>query len=279
MSSISGRRTGPSILIELLANLTPFLLGSIVVSGLGYALSYFTSVAWWLPLLILYVTAPLSLWRPFETMMISFLTNVHKAQGADLAKIVGSLNRANLRHDFPIRRWILTVEEGNHLNASTSGRHVLTLTRTALQLPEPLLDAVLAHELAHQAGGDTIIKAFRWWFLIPVQLVTKVLRISAWGAVAFSFLGILQVVVAAALTVLLYGLTIPILAVLPLNAFVERRNELAADRYAANAGFREELVMLLKGFERPQTVSTSLWSRVTSTHPTIQTRLNALEDN
>ena len=278
MNSVSGRRKGPGFLIELLASFTPLLLGSIVISGFGYALSYFTNIPWWFPLLILSASAPLSLWRPFESAMVSFLSNVHVAKGADLARFVGSLNRVNLRHDFPTRRWIFTIEEGNHLNAATSGRHVLTLTRTALQLPEPLLDAVLAHELAHQSGGDTIVKAFRWWFLIPVHLLSKALRIGAWGAVAFSFLGILQVVVAATLTVLLYGLTVPILAVVPLNAFVERRNELAADRYAANAGFREELVMLLNGFELSEKGSPSIWSRITSTHPTIQTRLSALEN-
>lgn len=269
---------GPGIVIEIAANIAPLLLGSIVVAASGYGLSLITPIPWWVPIAVLYLSAPLSLWRPFEAFAVRLLPNTRRARGAELATIVAALNRVNTRHHFPTRRWILTVEEGEHLNASTSGRHVLTLTRTALELPAPLLDAVVAHELAHQAGGDTVVKAFRWWFLFPVQALAKILRITAWGAVAFSFLGVLQVIFAAVLTAMLYALTIPVLAMLPLNAIVERRNEFAADRYAAQAGFRDELVALLTGFEPVDGTQPSIWGRITSSHPPIEARLQALHN-
>jgi len=269
---------GPGITIEIAANIAPLLLGSVVVAGAGYGLSLITPVPWWVPIAVLYLSAPLSLWRPFEALTVRLLPNTRRARGAELATIVAALNRVNARHHFPTRRWILTIEEGMHLNASTSGRHVLTLTRTALELPAPLLDAVVAHELAHQAGGDTMVKAFRWWFLFPVQTLAKILRVTAWGAVAFSFFGLLQIFFAAVLTAIVYAITLPVLAMLPMYAVVERRNEFAADRYAAEAGFRDELVALLTGFEPAIGMKQSFWGRITSSHPSIEARLQALQN-
>ena len=254
-------------------------MGATVFSLFGVALSYVSSIPWWIPLLLLFLGAPLSLWRPFESVTVRLLPGTRKAKGRELALFVASLHRVNLRHPFPVRRWVLAIEDSPVLNASTSGRHVLTLTRTALSLPDPLLDAVLAHELAHQAGGDTIAKSVRWWFLLPVRILLKALRYGAWGAVAFSVFGVIQVIVAAVFTALLYLVTIPLLLILPLNAAIERKNELAADRYAAEAGFRTELVALLHGFTTAEQAPRSLWARFTATHPSIEDRLQAIYDN
>jgi Zn-dependent protease with chaperone function len=271
-------RQGPSLVSELIVSVPALLLGSVVLLSFGIALEHLLDLPRWLPLLVAVLTTPLLLLRPFEHLVVTLLPGLRHAQDGEYQHLARSLQRVYARHPFPRRRWVIAIEDGEQLNAATSGRHVLSFTESALQLPAPLLDAVVAHELSHQSAGDTVVKAFRWWFVLPVRLVVRVVRLGAWVAVAAGILGGVSVLIAVVLTGLMYVLLLPLTLLLPLNAAIERRNELAADRLAATSGFRDELVALLTLFLGTERRHSSRWSEMISTHPTVDVRLRALQE-
>lgn len=271
------RRTPPPPLptwVELLASIPAVLVGVLVTSTAGLVVDRFSSfVWWWLPLGHVLAT-PLMLWRPFEMLMIWCTPGVRPARGAQRKQLATLVAQVAERCAIRPKRWILVVEHSNGINASTSGRHVLAFTPSTLELPEGILAAVVAHELGHQAGMDTIAKAVRWWSLTPVRVAVTATRYLAMAALAMALVGWVVLAAGMVLTGVVYTLLLPLSVLFPLHAWLERRNELGADAFAAASGFGPALATLLA--TQTSVPRTRGIRRLLDTHPHPADRLDAL---
>ena len=177
-------------------------------------------------------------------------------------------NKAGVRK----RRWLFALEESKYLNASTSGLHLIVLTPSALNLPTNELRAVLSHEIAHQIHKDTISLHANWWFTLPtnillrtknptpILLLATLLYILSKNSPSFSSI------------LLLATLTLTLLIVFTLlKLAIDRRNELAADYFAYQLGYGDDLIKILSRFTaNPKTPALFL------SHPRIDKRIKRL---
>jgi Zn-dependent protease with chaperone function len=267
----------PAVWADVVVSAPAFLLGLGTMAALGALLERFGVLAWWaLPLAHL-LASPLVLWRPFERFLVALSPQLRPARGAQLQRVASIVEAVAARCGVEPKRWLYVIEDIAEVNASTSGRHVLAVTPSALTLPDAILAAVIAHELGHQVGGDTAVKGLRWWSLMPVRVLARITRLAAYAALALAVVGTAVLAVGMVLTGVLYLLLLPLSALYPLHAWVERRNELAADAFAARAGYGPALAALLTSLaEQPRSRGLR---RVLDTHPHPADRLRALHDH
>jgi STE24 endopeptidase len=181
----------------------------------------------------------------------------------------------------------------------------------ALELPDDLLEAVLAHELGHHRHLHPLAIILGWWYLLPFEaggrLVRTIRRITRWLARSFGrlsdrtgglagargpegALGMLVLLVLLAVLVVAGTVLVVVLGVvwLPLavlvrlamvlSAALSRAGEHAADRHAAELGYGPALIQVLGLFlqversaPRPRGMAALLRS-----HPSSQSRIDAI---
>lgn len=259
---------------DLLFSLPAILLGAGCGAALGLLLDRIGVLPWWSVPAAHILGSPLVLWRPFELFLVALSPGLRRARGQQLSRIDSIVHTVARRCGIPPKRWLYVIERSGGVNASTSGRHVLAVTPAALALPDEILAGVIAHELGHQAGGDTVAKGLRWWALLPLRAIAALTRLAAFAAVGLAVLGSVVVAVAMILTGLVYLLLLPLTLLFPLHAWLERRNELVADAFAARAGYGPALSALLHSLS-DQPRSRGL-RRMLDTHPHPADRLTAL---
>jgi len=185
------------------------------------------------------------------------------------------------------------------------------VTRMALELPDDLLEAVLAHELGHHRHLHPLAIILGWWYLLPFEagerLLRAIRRITRWLARTFArlsdrtggvaggrapdgalgmlvllaVLGVLVVagtVLVVALGVLWLPLALLVRLAKVLSAALSRAGEHAADRHAAELGYGPALIQVLGLFlqversaPRPRGMAALLRS-----HPSSQSRITAI---
>ena len=255
------------------------------------------------------VSAPLVLARPVEALLARLLfRGLRRPSPADLARIVPALERVCRRAGADPGRYLLRVQENRQVNAFALGGHVLAVTRVALDLPDDMLEAVLAHEVGHHLHLHPLAIILGWWFLLPFEAAERLLRAirrttralarafsrlseqtagarAADGAlgmlVLLVLLGVLVVagtVLAAALGLLWLPLALLVRLARVLGAALSRAGEYAADRHAAELGYGASLVRVLELFvvaersaRRPRGLAALLRS-----HPTCEARILAV---
>jgi Zn-dependent protease with chaperone function len=271
------RRARPDspLFAELIVSLPAALLGSGVNIALGFGAERLFGWPWWLWPAIYLALTPLVLCRPFEQVLVTLTPSMRRLTGGERQRLEFLVDEVGTHCGVSPKQWLYAIEKMEGINASTSGRHLITVTPAALRLPDPILAAVLAHELGHQVGGDTLAKGMRWWFLLPLRAATRILRVIAFIMVGLSVLGVVVLGLGVLLSALVYVMLLPVLVLLPLNAWLERRNEYAADRFAQLNGFGPALCVLLEGLaDQPRTRG---WRRLLDTHPHPLDRLDALQ--
>lgn len=179
---------------------------------------------------------------------------------------------------------------------AAGGRSVAVTSRVVAdhaigRLPHGPLVAVLVHELGHHASGGTRPMLFLAWLTAPWRATARVL-VGLASIVAGRHprrgLGIVVLagLAAAAVRALQRGQWMAggvlgflglMVGLVPLaNAAISWRSEFAADRFAADHGLAIELVaalrVLVEGSPAPRG-----WSRLLSTHPTCEQRIQALQ--
>jgi Zn-dependent protease with chaperone function len=257
-------------------------------------------------------SAALVLARPVESGLAWLLyRSLRRPRPAELARITPALGRVCRRAGTDPGRYLLRVEEKRQVNAFALGGHVLAVTRMALELPDDMLEAVLAHEVGHHRHLHPLAIILGWWYLLPFEAGERVLRAirraTRWLARTFgrlsdrtgglaggrqpdgalgmlvllAVLGLL--VVAGAVLVVGLGLLWLPLALLVrlakvLAAALSRAGEHAADRHAAELGYGPGLVQVLALFlqaeqaqPRPRGMAALLRS-----HPPSQARIDAI---
>jgi STE24 endopeptidase len=247
--------------------------------------------------------------RPVEAALARLLyRSLRRPRPAELARIAPALERVCRRAGTDPGRYLLRVEEKRQINAFALGGHVLAVTRTALELPDDLLEAVLAHELGHHRQLHPVAIILGWWYLLPFEAAERLQRAIrrvtrglaraysrlreqtagarvADGAVGMVVLLVLLavLVVAGTLLAVALGLLWLPLAVLVrlarvLGAALSRAGEYAADRHAAELGYGPALLRVLALFvpaersaRRPRGLAALL-----RTHPTCEARMLAV---
>jgi|GEM_PF-92765 len=264
------------------------------------------------------VSAPLVLTRPVEALLAKLLYHgLHRPDPADLARIVPALERVCLRAGADRLspsgargpgRYLLRVQESRQLNAFALGGHVLAVTRAAVDLPDDMLEAVLAHEVGHHRHLHPLAIILGWWYLLPFEAAERLQRAirrvtrglaraysrlreqtagarAADGAIGMLVLLVLLgvLVIAGTLLAVALGLLWLPLAVLVrlarvLGAALSRSGEYAADRHAVELGYGPGLVRVLELFvvaersaRRPRGLAALL-----RTHPTCEARILAV---
>jgi Zn-dependent protease with chaperone function len=307
----SGTTVGMFAIVVLI-----WLLSLLVVGGL--ALGVAVLVGWPPPATVALacaawtVSALLVVARPVEAVLARLMFRDLRRPGpAELARILPALERVCRRAGQDPGRYLLRVQENRLVNAFALGGHVLAVTRVALDLPDDMLEAVLAHEVGHHRHLHPLAIILGWWYLLPFEAAERLLRAirrvtralarafsrlnqqlggASGGRAADGALGMLVLlaalgvlVVAGSLLVVALGLLWLPLAVLVrlarvLGAALSRAGEYAADRHAAELGYGPALLRVLELFvpaersaRRPRGLAALLRS-----HPSCEARMLAV---
>lgn len=228
----------------------------------------------------------------FEHFLLPRLFGMRPPTARELARLTPSWNAVCATAEVDGGRYRLWVDPSRELNAFAAGGRTLAVTRTALDLQPPSLEAILAHELGHHLSGHTRISLLVWWLELPARLLTRLVRLLAlvvpYVGRAFAAFGRS---VAVLVTVLLslgiltalafldpWLLLAPLLG--PVLAWSKRLGEYRADLVAARLGYGPELIALFKdwitlhrGDER------RLWARLLSGHPAHIDRIRRLKEH
>jgi Zn-dependent protease with chaperone function len=310
-SRVSGTSVGMFAIVVLI-----WLLSLVVVALPAYGAAV---LAGWDPVTVAIVacaawtaSAALILARPVEAGLARLLyRSLRRPRPAELARITPALQRVCRRAGTDPGRYLLRVEEKRQVNAFALGGHVLAVTRMALELPDDMLEAVLAHEVGHHRHLHPLAIILGWWYLLPFEagdrLLRAIRRVTRWLARTFgrlsdrtgglaggrapdgalgmlvllALLGVL--VVAGSVLVVGLGLLWLPLALLVrlakvLAAALSRAGEHAADRHAAELGYGPGLIQVLALFlqveqsvPRPRGMAALLRS-----HPSSRARIDAI---
>jgi len=255
------------------------------------------------------VSAALVLTRPVEALLARLLFHgLHRPDPADLARIVPALERVCRRAGPDPGRYLLRVQESRQVNAFALGGHTLAVTRVAVDLPDDMLEAVLAHEVGHHRHLHPLAIILGWWFLLPFEAAERLQRAirritralaraygrlrdqtagarAADGAIGMLVLlvvlGVLVVagtLLAVALGLLWLPLALLVRLARVLGAALSRAGEYAADRHAVELGYGPGLVRVLELFvvaersaRRPRGLAALLRS-----HPSCEARILAV---
>jgi len=309
--AVSGTSVGMFAIVVLI-----WLLSLVVVAlpAWGAAL-----LAGWEPVTVVILacaawtaSAVLVVARPVEAGLARLLyRSLRRPRPAELARITPALERVCRRAGADPGRYLLRVEEKRQVNAFALGGHVLAVTRVALELPDDMLEAVLAHEVGHHRHLHPLAIILGWWYLLPFEagdrLVRTIRGITRWLARSFArlsdrtgglaggrapdgalgmlvllvVLGVLVVagtVLVVALGVVWLPLTLLVRLAKVLSAALSRAGEHAADRHAAELGYGAALIQVLTLFlqversaPRPRGMAALLRS-----HPSSQSRIEAI---
>jgi Zn-dependent protease with chaperone function len=308
---VSGTSVGMFAIVVLI-----WLLSLLVVALPAYGVAW---LAGWSPVATVAgacaawtASAALTMVRPVEAGLARLLfRGLRRPRPGELARIAPALERVCAAAGTEPGRYLLRIQEKRQVNAFALGGHVLAVTAVALELPDDLLEAVLAHEVGHHRHLHPLAIILGWWYLLPFEAGDRLLRgirrvtrglartfsrLSdrtggvAGGRAADGALGMLVLlvvigvlVVAGSLLVVALGLLWLPLAVLVrlarvLGAGLSRAGEHAADRHAAELGYGPGLVAVLALFipgersaPRPRGMANLL-----RTHPTCQARIEGL---
>lgn len=257
-------------------------------------------------------SAALVLVRPVEARFARQLFKVRRPTEPELERLRPVWERTCRRAGLDQRDFTLRVEDTQLVNAFALGAHFVAVTRRALELPDELLEAVLAHELGHHRDRHPLAATLGWWYLMPFSLLSVVLRRvrGATKAISRVFsalkrrvgqvsggrplqgpLGLVGMLVILGALVVVGALLLLVLCVvwLPLwlvtvasrllSAALSRASEYAADRRATELGYGDGLTRVLELFEVDEQRAPrqrGLAARLAS-HPSCRSRIQAVQ--
>jgi STE24 endopeptidase len=191
----------------------------------------------------------------------------------------------------------LYVQRSAAVNAYAAGGRSVAVTTGALReflarrLSDDQMSAVLVHDLGHHGTGGTRFSLVALWLATPWRFASRAVVAGCYRVVGKGQpLGLVGIVAAVAVTVavvqgaqqgqwavvaVLSGLAVCAIACPLADAYIARRSEYAADRFAAARGAGRDLATalgLLASSERELRAAARLLGR----HPAIARRLDAL---
>ena len=251
--------------------------------------------------------------RPVEAGLARLLyRGLRRPRAAELARIAPALERVCRRAGTDPGRYLLRVEEKRQVNAFALGGHMLAVTRVACELPDDMLEAVLAHEVGHHRHLHPLAIILGWWYLLPFEagerLLRTIRRVVRWLARTFGrlsdrtggvsggravdgalgmavllvVLGVL-VLAGSVLVVALGLLWLPLVLLVRLAkvlaAALSRAGEHAADRHAAELGYGPGLIQVLALFLQVEQAAPRQrgMAALLRSHPPTWSRIDAIQ--
>jgi heat shock protein HtpX/STE24 endopeptidase len=213
--------------------------------------------------------------RPIERRVAPVFAPSRAPTPAEVARLAPLLSRLGGRARINTDRLIVRVQESSELNAAAGAAHLLFITEAALRRSEPMLEALLAHELGHHRGMHPVATAVIWWLSLPGEALAWVFRRLRNFAAAVSrrFLPLGLVLHAV---VLVWQIAVMWLyyAGMLLALWAARVSEFVADRAAADWGYREQLTTLFASMDEP--APAGRLARLLATHPPTEQRIARL---
>jgi Zn-dependent protease with chaperone function len=172
-------------------------------------------------------------------------------------------------------------------NAYAIGARSIVVTTGLLgSVSDEELEGLLAHEVGHIMGGDTVKRTVSYTvnaagniaskILLAVLTVMAVLGKAAEemfverGGIIALFIGAIALLFKLALKIVQYLLELGMLS-------VGRSEEYRADTYANSLGFGPGLASFLNRMQYTEKLPQGLWAFLSSTHPPTMERLRRLE--
>ena len=236
---------------------------------------------------VFYVASLLLVFTPAGEKLLRFLERVRKIETKEEKAYLLPLfqevyDQAKLINS-KLEGIELCVIDKMAVNACAIGKHTIAVTKGAIEtFSENELKALIAHEIAHIAYGDTIAKLyavvgnglFSFWVLILrafLAIVDFVQTLYKRPGSERLVVIVLRLIVDFALFLIMFLMN----AVVAINS---RSNEFRADKYAFELGYGDSL---LKAFYLLEKIvlgdNGSIIQRMTASHPRITARIEHLE--
>ena len=307
---VTGTLAGMLTIVALTWLLSLVVVGPLAV-GAGTVLGHDGRTALVLGAVCWTASAGLLLLRPVEARFARLLFMVRRPSERELERLRPVWRQACQRAGAEPDGFTLRVEDSDLVNAFALGAHFVAVTRRALELPDQLLEAVLAHELGHHRDLHPLAATLGWWYLMPFSLLSAALRRVGAATVATSrvfsglkrrtgqvsggrplegapgMVGVLVilgalVVVGTVLVVMLCAVWLPLWLVTRLSrllsAALSRSAEYAADRRATESGYAADLIRVLELFELDeQRAPRSAVAARLASHPPCRARIRAVQ--
>lgn len=265
-------------LIALLFALAPLgaLLGALI--GSVNAGIYIAWIGWTLAAALMFL-------RPVEERLGNLIFGLRPPTTVDTERLQPLWKGICASAKIDPGRYILRIEDSPLLNAQAAAGHLVAATRGAMQLPDDMLQGVLAHELGHHRDLHPVASLLTWWYLLPIVLLDwclrVVVRVSSFVLSFFrGWLILFLWIVVLGLLVARFFFFIPVKAAQFFALMMGRAAEYRADRHAVDMGYGPGLLRALQlfleqGFDdhRPVGVA-SLYN----THPPLYKRIMAIEE-
>lgn len=193
----------------------------------------------------------------------------------------------------------LYVQCSGELNAYAAGGRSVAVTSGALQeflarrLGSAEMQAILVHELGHHVTRATRFPLVTFWLALPWRFASRLViglglarvgrreppRLFGVVVVAAVVVAIVQAVQRGQVAVAVVLATVAACGVgCPLaDAWVSRRSEYAADRFAVAAGAGAQLVAALRQLDRRNVRRPGWTQRELTRHPSVEQRAEAME--
>ena len=212
---------------------------------------------------------------PIERRIAGVFAPSREPEPAERERLERLLGELGQRSRIKTGRLILRVQDSEQLNAAAGAAHLLFVSEAALRLPDPELEALLAHELGHHRGMHPIVTAMVWWLSLPGEALAWAYR-ALRGLVLRLSHRVRVLAIAAQVLVIAWQVTVMWLyyigKLLALRA--ARVSEYLADRAAADWGYAHQLSTLYASLGEPP--PGGLMARLTADHPPMQQRLERL---
>jgi Zn-dependent protease with chaperone function len=185
------------------------------------------------------------------------------------------------------RRFVLAVSDSDELNAFASGGNLVVITTGAINLlPAAELQGVMAHEIGHHLGLESVAVTLGYWLALPVVVLARVgfflQNVARAATESFAHSSIFTAIgkaIAAVLMAVAWVFQSAIIAWQSISGAASRKAEYRADERAVQLGFGPELAAAMRRSavdEMPAGART--WAeRLFGSHPPLRTRIAKVE--
>lgn len=185
------------------------------------------------------------------------------------------------------RRFVLAVADSDELNAFASGGNLVVLTTGSIQsLPSAELQGVMAHEIGHHLGLESVAVTLGYWLALPVlalaQLGFFLQNVARAATQTFASTPVSTAIgkaIAGALTAVAWVFQAAIIVWQSISGVASRKAEFRADERAVAMGFGLELAAAMRrSAVNEMPVAARSWAeRLFGSHPPMRTRIAKIE--